>query len=486
MRSRSRLLLLAFLLVAGTVAMAWDASAQEPVTSRFKLSIGGYIKPEFAYSDHNSPGGPGQTLTVQPPGTVAYNNGGYVASTQESRFNFTLSAPDWRGIKSTAFLEFDSFGIGGAGTAPPGVLRIRHAFFRLAGEGLGGSWNVTVGRTWAMWSFAPFYSGSTVLFAAGGWLNDRGEQINLTHTFRVWRDLAWENAIGITDDRNDTNTIAEAPIGQIRTRFIYTGWQGFQGGSRQSLNLGFGAMVGRLKATNAVNEGNLTPSPALTATRWALNGGIFLPILPGRSATDRTWALSAMAKGGYAEGLGNDANVGWTPLANASTNCVHLAWAGATGQSTAACAAVPLGFTGAAAVTGGNLNLTGGSAFLRPTQSNVAGAPINTRTGTLGVDASPQLQLVKAAFWDASGQFYLPWGFWISSGMKAIHFTITEDASPASLTVKRFRSYWGTLFYDMTPNIRWGLEYQNVGTNRRNSLFDGAENRVHFAGYYFF
>jgi len=116
MHSRSRLLLLALLMGAGTLALAWDAAAQEPVTSRLKLSIGGYIKPEFIYRTNNGgvafvgaiPGSQNFGFSIVPQkNTIAAANGSFVAASNETRFNFTLTAPDWRGLKSLGFIEMD-------------------------------------------------------------------------------------------------------------------------------------------------------------------------------------------------------------------------------------------------------------------------------------------------------------------------------------------------------------------------------------------
>jgi hypothetical protein len=79
-----------------------DASGQEPVTSRLKMTIGGFIKPEFIY--HTTRGGgatgfvSGSFVPIAQKNTLAGDNGMFMADAIESRFNFTLTAPDWHGI----------------------------------------------------------------------------------------------------------------------------------------------------------------------------------------------------------------------------------------------------------------------------------------------------------------------------------------------------------------------------------------------------
>jgi hypothetical protein len=195
--------LLIVLLVAGTLALPWAASAQEPVTSRLKLSIGGYIKPEIMYRTNAggiAAGGNsfgisnfGFTGVPQKNNGPAATNGTFSINANETRFGFALTAPDWRGLKATGYIETDFAGSSAAvvaGYCPAGsfvptsqcfaaqntnvnpgtsgfgygMFRLRHAYFRLAGEGMGGSWHVTFGQTWGIFGMLPYYGGSSLFF----------------------------------------------------------------------------------------------------------------------------------------------------------------------------------------------------------------------------------------------------------------------------------------------------------------------------------
>ncbi len=113
MQRRTLPLMGALLIVLALLSAPWSARAQEPVASRLKMSIGGFIKPEFIYHSTRAGGAPGfvaGSLAVIPQkNTLAGDNGMFMADAMESRFNFTLTAPDWRGLKSTGFFEFDWF-----------------------------------------------------------------------------------------------------------------------------------------------------------------------------------------------------------------------------------------------------------------------------------------------------------------------------------------------------------------------------------------
>ncbi len=264
MHSRSRLLLLVLLFAAATLALPWAASAQEPVTSRLKLSIGGYIKPEFIYRTNaftTAPGGsmPGtQNFGFSPiaqKGTAGGDNGLFVAAANESRFAFSLTAPDWRGLKSTAYLEMDFDGdtattIEGSNATNlavatntsniatktnNGAFRIRHAYFQLAGEGMGGSWSMLFGQAWETFGLLPFYGGSSVSFGGASVYGGRSPQLTFRHTIGLFRDFQMQTTVGA---HADTTNLNEIPRGDMSSRFIYNGWQGFSVGALRAANFG--------------------------------------------------------------------------------------------------------------------------------------------------------------------------------------------------------------------------------------------------------
>lgn len=608
MHSRSRLLLMVTLLVVGTLALPWAASAQEPVTSRLKLSIGGYIKPEFVYRTAagavglagSVPGTQNFGFTAVPQAnTLGHDNGLFSAIANETRFNFTLTAPDWRGLKPTGFIEFDSdgdtastlerycqgvvangaspcFGAQSsgnpAGSVNNGGFRIRHAFFRLAGEGLGGNWEMTFGQTWGIFGMLPYYSGSSLSFGGATIFGQRQPQLSLRHTIRFFRDFAWETAIGAM---SDTTNLNESPAGDISGRLIYRGWQGWQGGGRAPTSLGISARIQRQKAdlysgasvgvpiclggggspTVLLGAGNIpassqgctvasgagaalvssffsgaaagagsaaNPSRSLSATAWGLSGGIFLPILPGTSATDRTWALSVVSEGGYGEGV-NSLIPGASALPGAVT-------------------------------PGANERADAGAVFFNPGKCNVYAGPPGVNSLSLAAAAAcnngnprigsgtlmpTELSLIKTPWASWNVQFYLPWNFWLSGGQKWIWFPNADNAvsqtcinvgaacgSAASGTglitpvsqgrfnpltgqgaitaaagvqnqtsglfasrdsiVKRMSYNYVALFYDMTPNIRWGFEWGMHDTDRKDSGQDANSHRWQFGAYYFF
>lgn len=564
MRSRrTRLLTALGILVPSLLLLALPAAAQEPVTSRFKLSIGGYIKAEAMYRTNNGgigfagsiPGTQNFGFAVVPQhNTVAGTNGQFDMFANESRFQFTINAPDWRGLKPLGYLEMDfdgdspstierfcpsqtpglTQGVGspcafGQASGNPrgggiqnGGFRIRHAFMRLSGEGLGGSWSLTFGQTWNTFGLLPFYGGSSLSFGGATIFGGRSPQLTFRHDLRLFRDFTWQNTFTVS---NDTTGFNEMPILSASARWIYAGWQGFQGGARTPLNVGISTMLQRQKAdlyeptrASAV-PGTASIGPrSLSATAWGLTGGIFLPILPGRSATDRTFALSVISEAGYGEGVNTQ-----VPGTNPMPLILSIVQPGAGASNRADI----------------------GASFFRPSSCTAYAGPVPaaglTVIGTAALGTlcpagfiPSELSLIKTPWLSYNVQFYLPFNFWLSGGQKWIWYPnadnagaqtclnvpgltcgaggtgLTHLAIPAynqgrfnratglalnntsnllsgrDATIKRQHYNYISAFYDMTPNIRLGLEWGMHGTNRKDSDQDNQSHRWQFGAYYFF
>jgi hypothetical protein len=539
----------ASLLVAGTLALAWDASAQEPVTSRFKLSIGGYIKAEMMYRTNNG----GVALGGSIPGTqnfgfggvpqkdtIAGKNGQFDAFTNESRFAFTINAPDWRGMKSLGYLEFDfdndeaqtfarfcqSNAFNGASPCAAaqtatnsrtniqnGAFRIRHAFMRLSGEGLGGSWSVTLGQTWNTIGMLPFYGGSSFSFGGATVFGGRTPQLTLRHDLNLFRDLTWQSTISAN---NDTTSFNEMPTFAMSGRAIYRGWQGWQGGVRTPVNAGISTWISREKAdlnnlaAGVVGTESAPGVRSLSATAWGLTGGIFLPILPGRSATDRTWALSVVSEAGYGEGVTGQHSVGANPIPGVSPGANNRADIGSIFFKPSSCNA----FLNGPTFPGGTLTTAG---MTNPCPAGMI---------------PTELSLVKQSWTSYNVQFYLPMGFWLAGGQKWLWFSNADnavaqtcingataaactnaatglvtpvvqgrwnDATGAAVNniatvlngsrdalIKRLSYSYISAFYDMTPNIRLGFEWGVHDAARKDSNQDNQSHRWQFGAYYFF
>jgi hypothetical protein len=134
---------LVFALILLVPAMSHAGTA----TSRWDVTIGGYIKAEFGYADQAR--GQAYVLPYRDSGTqenFGEKYGNYFATGVQSRFNFLVKGPDAFGMKTSAFLEGDFYGAGqatGTNWNSTGLLRLRHAYLKLTGANV----EYTIGQT---------------------------------------------------------------------------------------------------------------------------------------------------------------------------------------------------------------------------------------------------------------------------------------------------------------------------------------------------
>lgn len=132
-----KFLILVALLLIPSVCVAGTA------TSRWDLTVGGFIKAEFGYSDQQRAQNNIIPYREAVSGYDSYGAkyGTYFSSAIETRFNFLIKGPDVWGMKTQAFLEADFYNAALSGwsddawkrTYTLGNLRLRHANIRLDG-----------------------------------------------------------------------------------------------------------------------------------------------------------------------------------------------------------------------------------------------------------------------------------------------------------------------------------------------------------------
>jgi hypothetical protein len=155
------LILLPALCLAGTVSSRWD------------VTIGGYVKGEIGYSDE----GRAQSYVVpqRESGTtenIGAKFGNFWGSAVQTRLNFLIKGPDAFGMKTSAFIEGDFYAQSGSNQ---GGLRLRHGFVRLTGPQA----TVTIGQFWQLYGL-PFGSGNLINWGdVGPIAGTRVPQINL-------------------------------------------------------------------------------------------------------------------------------------------------------------------------------------------------------------------------------------------------------------------------------------------------------------------
>lgn len=167
-----------------------------PVMSKFNLSIGGYVKLDYA---HNSNGmGP----TSQPGGIFPGKKEESVFTAKQSRFWFKVGGPTFLGAKTNALVEADFFGAGSLANEF-GNLRMRHAYGSM-------DWTntqVLFGQFWDV--FGPA-AADTIDFRQGSETgapsNPRVAQIRLTQKINFSKDNALKLVLGVQNPSDTANS----------------------------------------------------------------------------------------------------------------------------------------------------------------------------------------------------------------------------------------------------------------------------------------
>lgn len=159
--------------------VAVPAMADEPVMSKFKLTLGGYVKLDYAHNTNAS--GPTTTPTGAPAGVHKDES---IFTAKQSRFWLKVAGPEFLGAKTNAQIEVDFYGANSLANEF-GNMRMRHAYGSL-------DWDTTqvlFGQYWDV--FGPAYA-DTIDFRQGDDTgtpsNPRVPQIRLTQKLNLNAD----------------------------------------------------------------------------------------------------------------------------------------------------------------------------------------------------------------------------------------------------------------------------------------------------------
>lgn len=119
---------------AGLMSLG-TAHADEPVMSKFKMSIGGFVKLDYVYNSTDF-GQPGLGMLAPLSGLIPRTSTPAGQSDQsqftarQSRFWLKVAGPELFGAKTGALIECDFYGdyLAGAQATESPTLRMRHAY----------------------------------------------------------------------------------------------------------------------------------------------------------------------------------------------------------------------------------------------------------------------------------------------------------------------------------------------------------------------
>jgi hypothetical protein len=237
------LVVLALLLAVPAVSFAGSA------TSRFDLTIGGFVKMDMGYASQGQGAdwvfGQRSSSTNQ---NILDEYDNFFMAAGETRLNFLVKGPDAWGAKTSAFIEGDFRGAAGT-AASYGLFQLRHAFLKF-------DWpesSLLIGQTWQSWGLLPCFCllGFNEL---GPFLKGvREPQITFTQTFMknfsvavsLFSPVATLNQVG---GSNLTNDYTRVGYPHLSTEFL---WKSDACGKigPWMLQFGVGGFWGQEKAT---------------------------------------------------------------------------------------------------------------------------------------------------------------------------------------------------------------------------------------------
>lgn len=246
-------------------ASTWAGSA----TSRWDVTIGGFVKADFGYADQGASADTFIAARKSGSNENLYDEyGSYYNAAGETRLNFLIKGPDAWGAQSSAFIEGD---FRGASNANYGVFNLRHAYMKF-------DWSTTsllVGQTWQPWGYLNSYvylnTNDLLIFNRG----NRQPQITLTQKFTK----EWSGTVSLFSPYNAGSSVNGQNIVNSYTRSGYPqlageiNWKSERLGKigPWMLQAGLGGFYGIEKVAFSRAGGT---QPTTSTTTWQAGGNV--------------------------------------------------------------------------------------------------------------------------------------------------------------------------------------------------------------------
>lgn len=286
-------------IIAALLCSAPVMAFAAPVTSMFDLSIGGFVKLDYAYNSVNL----GNSGSLTPgSGAIPYRTSATAAvanaakqeqsifSARQSRLWFKASGPELMGAKTSALIEGDFYGDPALAAESP-QFRMRLAY----GSVDWANTQILFGQNWDI--FGPMVA-STVDFrsgaATGAPNNPRVPQIRLTQKINFNKDNTLSLVAGVQDPNQDGNNnnaaanygAAVNAAGQIMFTSKALGMApGYLGLPMKPLTLGIFGLYGNSKSVAAASTNHTIDSYG-----YGFYG--FIPVLKSSDGKGRAMTMS--------------------------------------------------------------------------------------------------------------------------------------------------------------------------------------------------
>lgn len=417
--------------------------------SKFALTLYGFVQANALYDTTQSFTDQMGNGLVARPGTYAGTHDRFQLSARHSRFGLRLKAPEWHDMRASAVMEFDFLGNQPpVGTGQPYFtteasfitnpsLRARHLYLKVETPYL----DVLIGQYWAIFGGQPAaHPNGLEIQGVPGQLFARMPQIRLSRMLRS-DPVNVELVVGAV---RPVERDSGLPDGQAAIRLLLNKWTGFttSGAVGSSLQPASLSVSGDVRSVR-LPEFSAAPMVANSALGGGFAADLMLPILPA-TAQSRAGALTLVGEFAWGKGTAD-------------------MYSGLNGGVTMPALPNPTGATP---------------------------APVYAQSIDNGVatyDQAGELHLIQWTTWHANLQYYLPFAegkVWL-----AAIYSHTWSPSTASYGGPRTRKtldyFSGTIFADVLPSVRLGLEYART-IDRGNDDVVANNNRINFCAFYIF
>ncbi len=412
------------------------AAKPTAVGAKWTTSLYGFVETDVisdSTESYNETAGNG---AISRPGTYTGEHRRLTLAVRNSRIGFRLNAPEYSGIRASALVEADFMG-----NQPPNAseaqfftnpgFRIRHAFLKAETEYV----DILIGQYWPLLGFQPIFDPNTVeLQGVPAQVYSRTPQIRVSHLFKL-QPVSVEVAVAaLRPPQRDSGW----PDGQAGVRLIYDEWKGVHtigstGTTADALSIAFSGALRGFK----LPELSATPVADVSTTSTAYSIDLLLPIIQA-TLQQRGNALTLNASFSNGSGFADQ-------------------FTGLSGG---------VGFPG----------LPGGGTY----------SP-NIDVGTAVFAADGTLHTVDWRSLLVGLQYYLPpdGKIWISTNFSQLYSANAASFGPATRVFNH--SWWadGNLFVDVTPALRFGLEYAYFSQTYVDGV-NASNHRFQFSSWYIF
>jgi hypothetical protein len=276
------------------VAPGMYGKLSQPVTSKFKLSIGGFVKLDYAYNsvDLGNVGAllPG-TGAIPKTTSQAGQSDQSIFTARQSRFWLKVAGPEFVGAKTSALIEVDFYGDSGAAAESPQI-RMRQAWGSIDWANTG----VLFGQAYDI--FGPMVA-STIDFRSGAAFgtpnNPRVPQLRLTQKVNLTDTNSLKLVLGLQDPNQNGNNNQSNVVDKFGVAVNVAGQAmfvskalgvapGYWGLSMNSLTAGVFGLFGSEKVVLATGNKSVDS--------WGYGFYTFVPVLKSKDGKSRAMTMS--------------------------------------------------------------------------------------------------------------------------------------------------------------------------------------------------